>query len=215
METNRKEVVEWVRGIYQNLDDADKRDALRFFPELRESEEERMGDIILEGFKNYSRSFSEWNDVPVERIIAYLERQKEQKPAESTEQQQVNQPEDISVSYDYKIGFSKGVEAVLKYPQDYGLCKPAEWSERDEAILNSLVRLYSKEYIGEKWPWSNGEFTYGDVIVFLKSLRPQPHWKPSEEQIEALHKAIKKAYHDYDARPLESLRNDLLKLKQQ
>ena len=47
------------------------------FPDLKEIEDERMSNIILEGFKNYSRSFSEWNDVPVERIIAYLERQKE------------------------------------------------------------------------------------------------------------------------------------------
>ena len=46
-------------------------------PELRESEDEMMSNIILEGFKNYSRSFSEWNDVPVERVIAYLEKQEQ------------------------------------------------------------------------------------------------------------------------------------------
>ena len=71
METNRKEVVEWVRGIYQNLDDADKRDALRFFPDLKESEDER----IRKGIIHLITCFAPGQDR--DRYIAYLERQKE------------------------------------------------------------------------------------------------------------------------------------------
>jgi len=78
MKTDRKELVEWVRGIYQNLDDADKRDALRFFPELEESEDERIRrfiqDRLTDRLWNPTWKFSR------DDVLAYLERKKEQKP---------------------------------------------------------------------------------------------------------------------------------------
>lgn len=73
--------------------------------------------------------------------------------------------------------------------------KPAEWSEEDEMIFkHCLVILHDYGY--DEW---------------LKSLRPQPHWKPSEEQMDALlwcveHLGIA------DNHVLESLYNDLKKL---
>lgn len=87
--------------------------------------------------------------------------------------------------------------------------KPVEWNEEDEDILNSLIRLYDKEYSKDKWPWSSGRHTFGDVVRFLKSLRPQPHWKPSEEQMKALQNAVALTGWGND---LESLYNDLKKL---
>lgn len=67
---NRKEVVDWVRGIYQNLDDADKRDALRFFPELAETEDERVREKCM-------AIISKWTDENDRReCLAYLEKQK-------------------------------------------------------------------------------------------------------------------------------------------
>ncbi len=70
---NRKEVVDWVRGIYQNLDDADKRDALRFFPELAETEDERVREKCM-------AIISKWTDEnDRQECLAYLEKQKENK----------------------------------------------------------------------------------------------------------------------------------------
>ena len=46
-------------------------------PELAESEDEKIMSRIIDGFKNYSRSASKWNNIPVEEVIAYLEKQKE------------------------------------------------------------------------------------------------------------------------------------------
>ena len=56
-----------------------------------------------------------------------------------------------------------------------------EWSEEDEKILNSLIRLYGGEYSAKAWPWSDGVITYGDVVNFLKSLRPQPKQEWNED----------------------------------
>ena len=69
----------------------------------------------------------------------------------------------------YKIGFRDGVNSI----------KPIEWSEEDELKMNALLNYLDPDKGGTKYSscaqleeWSN----------WLKSLRPQPHWKPSEEQ---------------------------------
>ena len=77
-----------------------------------------------------------------------------------------------------------------------------EWSEEDENNLNKLLQWDGIPLGLRIW-----------VSGLPEKVGTRPSWKPSEEQMEALHKAIKKAYHDYDVRPLESLYTDLLKLK--
>ena len=51
------------------------------FPELRESEGERIRKALIEAFEAYDIE-SSWNLIPVKHILAWLEKQKEQKPAE-------------------------------------------------------------------------------------------------------------------------------------
>ena len=62
--------------------------------------------------------------------------------------------------------------------------KPADWSEEDEKMLNGIIGRgcsqipYTEPGLrGEQIDWLKNK---------LKSLRPQPHWKPSEEQMAAL-----------------------------
>ena len=61
--------------------------------------------------------------------------------------------------------------------------KPAEWSEEDENVYKTIMDDFngitpmSKAY----------KLKAAD---FLKSLRPQPHWKPTEEQMEALNEIV-------------------------
>ena len=83
MDYERKELVDWIRGIYQSLDEADKQDALRFFPELRESEDERIRKSLI----NFLSSFelmrddatfrkSDFDLDSIKGYILYLEKQK-------------------------------------------------------------------------------------------------------------------------------------------
>lgn len=160
-------------------------------PELRESEDERMLRLITEGFKNYSRSASKWNNCPVDEIIAWLEKQK---PAEWSE-------EDVKRLYSIgtEIGFLKGRysewqkdidwlyalaekmglhkckigEVVTEWKKegidDKMLSKPKpEWSEEDEKYLNRVINLWVNDF-GED----------SDTVKWLKSLRPS--WKPNDE----------------------------------
>lgn len=78
------------------------------------------------------------------------------------------------------------------------------WSEEDENYLNTTI-AYLKDA---------NEFkkTAEKCITWLKSLRPQNHWKPSDEQMKALDSVIDEydGYPEFDS--LVSLKNDLRKL---
>ena len=94
----------------------------------------------------------------------------------------------------------------------------AEWSEEDEKMLVSIINDIKgyDAYVGtiatnfeahkKRIAWLNDR---------LKSLRPQPHWKPSDEQMMALNLASAYAFTERDIIVLESLYNDLKKLKEE
>ncbi|MBO7684898.1 MAG: hypothetical protein J6Y20_05020 [Lachnospiraceae bacterium] len=91
--------------------------------------------------------------------------------------------------------------------------KPAEWSDDDEKQLNWFYRLL--DFIGKEFPSTWGQNHKGGK-EWLKSIRPQPQWKPSKEQMSSLKTAIdyyKDRTHDEIVCPyLESLYDDLKKL---
>ena len=80
--------------------------------------------------------------------------------------------------------------------------KSAEWSEEDEKMLQRIIRHTESEY----QDWCNDKYGNSEIVSDgkrsclerldwlenrLKSLRPQSHWKPSEEQMEAMEFVIK------------------------
>lgn len=106
------------------------------FPELAESEDEKTAREIKE-FILYKAGHL-LDEATEHRFITYLEKQKEQ--------------------------------------------KPTEWSEEDENAITTAIRAC--RYMTENF--ENSTKQYEDAIERLKSIRPQPHWKPSEEQMETL-----------------------------
>ena len=83
----------------------------------------------------------------------------------------------VEKTLEYKVGFNDGVKSI----------KSAEWSEEDEKLLDSWLDVIDRNdwRMDENFCKASREF-----INKLKSLRPQPHWKPSEEQMEALRHAV-------------------------
>ena len=119
------------------------------------------------------------------------EEQKEQKPADDKafeewiddwwKHNKVNNPDSYDkgdeIQFDERSfkNFCRGIRNM--YQQE-----PA-WSEEDEDKLEQCIRIVSGwegDYDIVKSPYSN----------FLKSLRPQPHWMPSKEQMDALERCI-------------------------
>jgi hypothetical protein len=99
--------------------------------------------------------------------------------------------------------------------------KPAEWSEKDEKMFQRIIRHTESEY----QDWCNDKFGHSEIVSDgkrsclerldwlgnrLKSLRPQPHWRPSEYQVNALKDVIDRVpLTCRQQTPLELLLNDL------
>ena len=80
------------------------------------------------------------------------------------------------------------------------------WSEEDEIMINDFINSL-------KYNHGNG---YDKQISWLKSLKPQHHWKPTVEQMKHLQYAIRicKGVNEHtDAQYLEELFTELQKLK--
>ena len=99
------------------------------------------------------------------------------------------------------ITFLKSLKyRVLPQPQQ-------EWSEEDEkevAVLEAYIR-------SNDWSARHVERALGivdELVNKVKSLRPQSHWKPSDEQMAQLQKYCP------DNRPLTSLYEQLKKLRE-
>ena len=111
-------------------------------------------------------------------------------------------------NFDYRhlVGNAGGGSFGFCYEDYYELVeqKPAEWSEEDERLLSKLELYVDMECFDRE---CNGE----DLRNWLKSLRPRPHWKPSEEQMNALYDILHPA-DPVNLDTVESLYNDLKKL---
>ena len=72
-----KTATQWIKD---GCSDKEKICLESIFPELRESEDERIRKGMIEHFK--AKTKETWCNMPVKDIIAYFEKQKERKPAE-------------------------------------------------------------------------------------------------------------------------------------
>ena len=111
--------------------------------------------------------------------------------------------------YTYAIS----AETILKMAEEELLKrgvvqKPAEWSEEDEKQIRQIERIVKDAGCSKQ--------LQERIHNWLKSLRPQPHWKPSEEQMNALNFAITYFMHEtsyQNPTELRDLYEELLKLK--
>ena len=129
------------------------------FPELSESEDEKVRKILFEFFKNYKEQDTcgseTFNGIPTDNILAWLEKQ--------------GKPSDEEMKTLLRTEYEKGRADAIAEMQ-------GEWSEEDEETLGWLC-TFLKGY-GHEFYEGNEE---NDVIDWLKSLRPQNRWKPSDE----------------------------------
>jgi len=80
------------------------------------------------------------------------------------------------------VAFEDGYDWLEKNLEYLKPDKSAEWNEEDEKILHAIELHVGQLDSGET---ING-FSSSDMLRVLKSLRPQPHWKPTEEQMKEL-----------------------------
>ena len=231
---DRKEAIEIVRKNYPHvgISDSEFESALReLVPELKESEDERTRKDLIAFICQFAPEHLKTE------YVAYLEKQKEQKSfwigvncsinnivfpftARVKSSGKVVTIHDGQLSIDAKrwIKFQSNESDGYRIYEPGELLveqkeqKPAEWSKEDESNLQSCIAKIEIDM--QHWDKHGKTMVDGDIklIDWLKSLRPRPHWKPSEEQIGALERAIVKTHTVDDIGILAELRDNLKKL---
>lgn len=167
------------------------------FPQLKESEDERIRKEIISALK-----FANTSDGVYDKHIAWLEKQKEQRPAEINVKALLAADRLASAEM---TGRLKERSEILENPEKYGLQKPTYWSEEDEKMLKEIELVVSGVGITVAGMRSK-------MLCWLKSIRPS--WKPSEEQMKHLERCFSHGHTSPlpNQHVLESLYNDLKKL---
>lgn len=193
-EEKYKEALEWMRSIYPTMQGADKEDAEHYFPELRESEDERIRKEIIELVHFFYCSSSVYeHHVSEDDMIAWLEKQGEKKPSWSEEDERIlNKIQDnLREFYVNKKGYPYVAEPDspemmennwLKFLKDRLQPQPKqEWSEEDIEIIKMIEDCLSFYKMTHCVTLPSVE----TCIEWLKSIKPN-HWKPSEEQMKGM-----------------------------
>jgi hypothetical protein len=128
------------------------------FPQLRVSEDEKIRKGLIEFFRDWGKTRSYCWNIYIPDILTWLEKQGEQKPA--------NKPQ--------RIISAEAKEAMYRQPA---------WSEEDERNLQGII---DEIEANKNQAPDYDRATYDRFLSWLKSLRPQNRWKPSDEQLEAL-----------------------------
>ena len=151
------------------------------FPELKESEGERVRMWLISYFKYVCDNVSEKEK---KGILAWLEKQGEKsadnidKPWSEDDENRINR---LIAYFEDKESFTAEVDVVyanwLKSLKDRVQPKQ-EWSEEDEKYINDLIAYFAADM--------SLKHTEEDIVNWLRSLRPQNTWKPSDEQMREL-----------------------------
>ena len=187
------------------------------FPQLRESEDERIRKYLIEELKA-AKSVGELKfTIPQptrEECIAYLEKQKEQKPAEWSEEDErmlsrcvksIEVSKQFVDSDTFKLAKDK---EIVWLENRFKFLSPQPKQELSEEEFETFRKTLAKDAFLDE---ITSKRVAKKLLNSVKSLRPS--WKPSDEQIRPLEYAI-----DYfkkkknDVTYLESLYKDLKKL---
>lgn len=195
-------------------------------------EHERIRKEIIEYFHGCIRR-NRKTGFRVEQIkgwIAYLEKQKEHKPEEKISVSEelyehirntcaciddAMSSDTMCDMTDYLTMADSSAQKAFDMVERLVVNKPTECSE--EEIVNWLKEnFYVSSFDNTKivTKFSSMDDLIKSVRERLKSLRPQPNWKPSEEQMEALANALSLAKNcgEESSFYLRTLLNDLKKL---
>lgn len=175
------EALNWMRELYPGLHGATKEDAEHYFPELRESEDERIRKELLNAVDK-ARVFNIDKDV-ADRWTAWLEKQKEQKPAEWSEEDGAKLGALINYFDGDALDYS--TDDIVNWLKSLRPQSKVKLTLLDKKTLEAAIAFVQCNDHFKCW----GGIDKRTVIKALSSLKPS--WKPSEEQILAIVEALK------------------------
>lgn len=220
----REEAINLIKQVLPclNIDEKIREGFVTLIPELKESEDERVRKALIDGVRQIRCK----NDITQEQMLAYLEKQKEQKPIFKKGDKVIWDDEEFNIldvnetEYNvggYRVPFSRQNELHPIWQ------KSAEWSEEFLRLMGITISQDGNQVcvlLGENL--AEGIAGFGDTLAdaveeFKKEWRQfdrfrKATWKPSEEQMEALKDAFRKDGCNEYRKVINSLYCDLQKL---
>ncbi len=201
--------LELQKGHHADTSEIDK--CLAWLKKQKEQKPPEWGEEDKENYKWFDKFFraesivAGGRDIPQDKYLWFKSLRPQPKclPGfdEMTPEEKMNHPL-------YLEGFDAGRE-VGKVETEQ---QQQEWSEEDEDVLNSCIcSIEEAKENRYAYKETDGDTSYDHEINWLKSLRPQPKWKPNEAQMNELHGALIPG-HGYDCDVLQGLYADLKKL---
>lgn len=184
------------------------------FPDLKVSEDERIRKFLIDYFTSYKigNVATKLNGYRIDDILAYLEKQKEQEPAEWSEEDENMIRSILDNLRRYQLSMPNfQVELQMRWlknlPGRFNLEPKQEWSEDDEKKINFLSRLIEFQVKDDEYCFGDGRLiSKKEAIEMLKSFRPQPKQEWSEEDSKryisigtTLETSVVLSKEDYDA----------------
>lgn len=218
-EEKYKKVLEQAKQAIENIPDKSLISWLEnIFPELRESEDEKIRKELISFFtkRDEFTKNDPFNGLSNKQIISWIEKQGEESSWSEEDEKMCQE----TIDWFEKKCFPYALESEnparesikwLKSLKDRVQPQPKQdWSKKDEDAWRTL--LFNFENMNQKYLWGDGENCYViDIINFLKSLKP--HWKPTEEQMDILKKVRENLCMGGEwGKGLQSLYNDLKNL---
>ena len=164
-------IIEWMSPNYPNhfngKDDKQK--------PVWSEKDERIRNFLISKMEEVGNV---WKEYSAEDIIAWLEKQGEQKPVSITDEwvEDYWQHEKVNNPYSY----DKGEEIQFDHQGFVRFCKkycknPAEWSEEDERMRIKILEALSAyaDHVQYTGFCINAELIRSELMGWLKSLRPQ------------------------------------------
>ena len=187
------------------------------FQEVKESEDERDERIrkAIIAVVQWAECFnaSGVTHESAEMMLAWLEKQKEQKFTEKQDYSDLTDLERAIHRGFLVVGVENVPVTIIKETAQDCLAwmKPAEWSEEDKEMVRRAI-FYTEQYRTNYGDTKESEECFNWLLDLHRNIRPPFHWRPSGDQMEALawysgnsgvpptgDKAIKSLYNDLKA----------------
>jgi hypothetical protein len=193
----------------------------RLFPELKESEDERVRNKLIKFFKGYSPDEEWWGNITQEDILAWLEKQGEQNPADKVEPK-------------FKIGdwvidkqgivhqIANVIENVTYHIYSYDIVGGGYFNDNTEGVRLWTIKdakdgdvLCSEQIIllFKKWEYNNDwnfVIAYAGIDTTGKLQITDKHWfissyahPATKEQRDLLFQKMKEAGYEWDSEKKE------------
>lgn len=180
---------------------------------------EKSGEVLEADFNDKYLLSTDTDDDAYQRLLGMTKAEHEEKMRKWSEEDEKRVHRISNFIWKNRKG---DTDEIYQQEQDVnwikslkGRVRPKqEWSKEDETKMRAALAFIKSEF-----PKEGNEEIMEDTIEWLKSLRPQKQWKPSEEQIKILNEILNFAanhespyWNDYIFGTLNNLIRQLKKL---